>query len=514
MEVLSPQLGEKYFWIVIYYISLSVFPSAIFLFIASWMSLPNPTKIRLAVLVSVIPVIAALLMISFPANRSVHDTIWLDYSGIIPVLRKTIGPFYWINQGYLLLFMLGLIISIAYRYRHEQGLARGQANLLIAGLSIPLLAMILLHQGFRLWGVLNPAPFSFLPSILLIWYAVLRYKLVKIQTIARAQVLEQLQDGIMVINRQGILIDINPAAQAFINRPKQILIGKTIENVSSQLAKHLGSKKGNASHEDVLAFLGTPLRVSVTPLVINQGEYDGNVVILHNLTEQFEIERLKEAEAQRQVAWAERQKIARTLHDSIKQYLNSLVILSSTASQRLEQRKYSQLAPVIQHITTSAHRASEEMQEFINELQLAEPSGQDFHLILAIAERINSINILSNLKIVFDSPPEVDLNPAQQREVFYILLEALNNILQHSNASSARLNIKMDGDAFIADIEDNGCGFNSEKPAHEGIGLASMRVRATQLLGHLSITSQPGSGTQIHLVIPGARQRSAIEAAV
>jgi len=237
-------------------------------------------------------------------------------------------------------------------------------------------------------------------------------------------------------------------------------------------------------------------------LVLPRGEEGGYLIILRDISDRIEAEQLKEKEIKRQVAWMERQKIARTLHDSISQYLRGLVLLSNSARQRLDQARYDQLDPVITHISAGSSQAAKEMDALIEELQLESPSEQAFDLIQALSDRINLIESQANLKIQFESPITLTINVAQQREIFYILLEALNNILQHSGADRVSIHLQQAESCFIAEISDNGSGFDPALLRAGGMGLANMEARARQLNGQLFIVSGPGQGTRLRLVLP------------
>ena len=102
-------------------------------------------------------------------------------------------------------------------------------------------------------------------------------------------------------------------------------------------------------------------------------------------------------------------------------------------------------------------------------------------------------------------PPEGEIH------VYRIFQESLTNIARHSGASFFRVVVSKDVGQVSFSLEDNGRGFdvNSFRKAAAksgSIGLAALKERARLLAGDLSISSQPGVGTKINLVIP-ARSR-------
>src|SRR6185437_719462 len=95
------------------------------------------------------------------------------------------------------------------------------------------------------------------------------------------------------------------------------------------------------------------------------------------------------------------------------------------------------------------------------------------------------------------------LTPEQQHNLLRIGQEAITNALKHSQAHAIDVEIDADSQQVWLDIRDDGQGFAPDPvPAESGFGMTSMQERARQLNGRLTITSQPGQGTQIRITIP------------
>jgi signal transduction histidine kinase len=73
--------------------------------------------------------------------------------------------------------------------------------------------------------------------------------------------------------------------------------------------------------------------------------------------------------------------------------------------------------------------------------------------------------------------------------------EALTNVRRHSGASEVLVSLRLDGDDLVAEVADDGRGFDPKGPA--GIGLRSMRERAAAFGGKLEIESGPSEGTRM-----------------
>ncbi|MGE0422717.1 MAG: 7TM diverse intracellular signaling domain-containing protein [Reyranellaceae bacterium] len=85
--------------------------------------------------------------------------------------------------------------------------------------------------------------------------------------------------------------------------------------------------------------------------------------------------------------------------------------------------------------------------------------------------------------------------------VYRIAQEAVTNALKHAGASRLSLSLRADGERLRLEVADDGGGFDV-RPANEGFGSASMRERAALVDGDIEISSRPGAGTRVTLLVP------------
>jgi signal transduction histidine kinase len=85
-------------------------------------------------------------------------------------------------------------------------------------------------------------------------------------------------------------------------------------------------------------------------------------------------------------------------------------------------------------------------------------------------------------------------------ELLSVIREALTNVRYHSAAKSVVVTLKVDGSDLVAEISDDGRGFELE--AVSGVGLSSMQERATVVDGKLEVESEVGRGTSVRLRVP------------
>ena len=125
---------------------------------------------------------------------------------------------------------------------------------------------------------------------------------------------------------------------------------------------------------------------------------------------------------------------------------------------------------------------------------------------------MNTVECRAGIEASLVVDGNVYLQPQVEQEIYQIAIEALNNSLKHSEATSIDVILRKGVEHIQLEIRDNGHGFD---PAADitsgGLGLESMRDRAQLLGGDLFITSAMGQGTLVRLDAPLSRPDSSKE---
>lgn len=207
------------------------------------------------------------------------------------------------------------------------------------------------------------------------------------------------------------------------------------------------------------------------------------------------LQRVREAAAQE-----ERNRLARELHDSIKQQIFSISMSAAAIEARLTGGLGTIEIPLAD-IQQSVEAAQSELEALVEQLRPAalSMSGMIENLrtqCQALAYRINGQATVEVGTLPGSERLELSTGDALQR----IVQEALSNIARHARAHNVRVSIGQQADALLVEIHDDGQGFEVDEATH-GMGLANMRARADALGGSLSIQSRPGE-TTISLILP------------
>jgi signal transduction histidine kinase len=200
------------------------------------------------------------------------------------------------------------------------------------------------------------------------------------------------------------------------------------------------------------------------------------------------------------IALAERRRLSQDLHDSITQKLYGLVTLTEAVKLGLESGAPINKDRMVEKIGENARQALREMRLFLFELEPVDIERDG--LVSTIQQRLDSVEGRSGLQPRMIADEEILLSAEKETEIYYIVEEALNNILKHANAKSVQVKLKRRKESIFLEIVDNGCGFDPGNIKFGGKGLGNIRDRAKRIKGKLRIISSPENGTKISLIVP------------
>ena len=202
---------------------------------------------------------------------------------------------------------------------------------------------------------------------------------------------------------------------------------------------------------------------------------------------------------------AERQHIAREVHDELGQLFTGINLNVSLLTEMLEQTKKPSLVEILDELRS--------VQIFVNKgIQMVRDISGSLRsyvldhlgLIPAIHEYCREIERISNIKCNFKSELE-SFNLDEERNValFRIIQEALTNAIRHADANIIDVKIMQSKDNLDILVSDNGKGIReSSEIRTNSMGILGMKERTIFLGGKLNIESIEGEGTKIHLLIP------------
>ena len=197
----------------------------------------------------------------------------------------------------------------------------------------------------------------------------------------------------------------------------------------------------------------------------------------------------------------ERRRLRRDLHDGLGPQLAGVALKLETLRNRLNGDPLAD--SLLADLAKRTQDATADIRHLVYELR--PPTLDELGLVMALREGAAQYNQqgANGLNITFDAPESLPPLPAAvEVAVYRIAQEALTNVVRHADARSCffRLSLEESTGFLCLEVQDDGKGLPMKRRA--GVGLNSMRERAEELGGRLTVTSVPTGGTQLSARLP------------
>ena len=330
-------------------------------------------------------------------------------------------------------------------------------------------------------------------------------------------------DAVLLIDKEGLIIDVNDRMSEWLGHARKDLIGTIIyDHLPAEIAEQRKAKGYEIvrtgrpiSFEDQRE--GRWLENSVYPILDSHGEASRFAIYSRDITERKQAEeklldyqeQLKSLASELTLAEErERRQIATELHDEISQSLFISKMKLEALDKSAPDKKYDD---TLDEINTSLGRIIAAMRSLT--FDLSSPILYEFGFEEAVAEWLNE---QVEKKHGIASELEDDGLPKQMDDDIRVILfrnvrELLINVVKHSRAKKVKVSIQKVDSRIRISVEDDGVGFDSVRAESlitkkEAFGLFSIQERLEHLGGNLQIESSPGCGCRITITSPLKRE--------
>lgn len=204
----------------------------------------------------------------------------------------------------------------------------------------------------------------------------------------------------------------------------------------------------------------------------------------------------------------ERNRLARDLHDSIKQQIFVIQTAAATAQAR-SGADDAGARQALEQVRDSAREAMTEMQAMLD--QMAAAPLENAGLVSALRKQCEAFGFRTGAQVEFklgDLPEAAAFAPGAHEAILRAAQEALANVGRHARARRVTVSLGAAGNEARLTVEDDGAGFDAAH-APRGQGIANMRARAEEFGGSFELDSRPGRGTSVTVAIPYRRPNPA-----
>jgi len=345
---------------------------------------------------------------------------------------------------------------------------------------------------------------------------------------ARKQAIMQAAlDGIVTIDHEGRMIELNSAAEKMFALSQSKLIGENVielipasfkpwfrNGLANAFAGDKGPIHGSRIEMPALRADGSHFSAEFTISPITLAGHPMFTFYIRDITKRERAEAELRSLPQRiiKAQEAERSRIAQELHDGINQLVASVKMRLRKVEGSLPDLKPA-AREILRRCDDLLVKVLEENRRIAHNLRPTELDN--LGLAAACSSLCSQVQLRTNLQFQCRLiSPARRLPPGVELNLFRIVQEAINNIEKHARAKSVKLEIRVRGGTVFLKIQDDGQGFETIVPerggkTRRGLGLTNMRERALSLGGTCEIISQPGRGATILAHAPlGTPKRS------
>ena len=257
----------------------------------------------------------------------------------------------------------------------------------------------------------------------------------------------------------------------------------------------------NESGAELSFFIRPPFYRTLWFLFLAAALLAGLAVLLYRL-------RVRRLRSQFDAVLAERNRVAREIHDTLAQSFVGVSVQLELTTQLLAQQQVDAARQQLDQTRAYVREGISEARRSIWDLRAATAQNTLPTRLTGLAEQFGSNNLKLHVRIGGTYRP---LDAGMENEILRIAQEALTNVTRHAQASSAALTLNYEPAQLTLTIVDDGQGFSTSEAslltAQGHFGLQGMRERARHIGAQLSISSATGQGTQIHLTVPLPTQK-------
>ncbi len=284
----------RIFWGEFKYLGIVVVPLAWFIFALQYTGREGWVTRRALALLAVEPTVAIILIFTNEAHGLFWSSRESSTTGPFPIVESVYGPFFWVHLSYSYLLLLVGTVFLTQALVSSAHLHREQRIALVAGTLMPWVINTVNVSGLVPVGSPDPAPLAFPVAGVVFAWSLFRYGPLDLVSVARDIVVEGMGDGVIVLDSQDRVVDLNPAAQRILGCPFSEAVGHPVARIMPDqvalLKRHQGLEE---AHGEAALGNGAAARyydIVISSLRTRKVARAGRLISLRDITERKGLE--------------------------------------------------------------------------------------------------------------------------------------------------------------------------------------------------------------------------------
>jgi PAS domain S-box-containing protein len=294
LEIAGANLSTKIFWGKVQYIGIVSVPLLWFIFAYNYASRDKRLTHRAMMLTAIVPGITLVLAFTTDLHGLIWQDIGIQTAANFSALQVSHGLWFWIHSAYSYALLLMGTIYIVQSARHMWRPYRGQAIALFVAVIVPWISNFAYLAGFSPIPYLDPTPFAFTISLLALVWGIFGFRLMDLSPVARDMVVEEMSEGMIVLDAQDRVADINPAAERLLEVTGAQAIGRPIAEILRTWPQVLDRFSDILDTVDEITVGSSEAQrwyeVRIAPLKDRRQRVAGRVITVRNITERKLVE--------------------------------------------------------------------------------------------------------------------------------------------------------------------------------------------------------------------------------
>ncbi len=570
-ELLSPSLAGKVVWDNLQFLGSDLAGIGALLFALDYVSQDGRFRQR-ALPLLLLPLVNLAMVWSDPLHHLVRLAPVLDRAGSFPSLSYGYGPWMWTFVAYNYLLTFGALTILARAAARAQRPYRRQVLAVIVGVGLPLVGTLVTVLGLvpiARMGSLDLTPVTFsLAGPTLAW-GLFRYRLFELVPVARTRMVEQMTDGVIVIDLQNRVVDINPAALRALGDSQAQPIGLPVQWLMADRTDLLERYRDvMAVREEVKAvYQGEHyyLDLQISPLTDQRGQINGRLIVWRDITERKRAElelllqkqrlenqalALQEAADAAEAANRAKGAFLSTMSHELRTPLTAILGYTELIEADLQAGEHEQVRTDISRIKTSGTHLLELISSVLDyskieagKMPLEQRSFEVAQLVEDLATVARPLVEQQGNQLALDCPPTIGCMHGDPTRLRQVVLNLLSNAAKFTEGGTVRLRVArweqaagervggppvaLPGPLISFEVSDTGIGMSPEQQRQifqeftqvddsptrrqggTGLGLALSRRLCRLMGGEVLVDSQLGVGSTFTVYLPAEPPKDA-----